>query len=133
MGGFTALYSASRQHFTVSLAEVIQLENSGERTLPSEESDVFRASGKPTEELFAEAQIIRSKFKTGGWIWGLFLGFVVSVKLIGLTVFRRQTEYTTNTGSCLSCARCFSYCPIEQVRLGNIAPEEALKLKQLNE
>ncbi len=123
----------SRQHFTVSLAEVIQLENSGERTVPSEESDVFRASGKPTEELFAEAQIIRSKFKTGGWILGLFLGFVVSVKLIGLTVFRRQTEYTTNTGNCLSCARCFSYCPIEQVRLGNMAPEEALKLKQSNE
>ena len=85
------------------------------------------------EELFAEAKIIRNRFKTGGWILGLFLGFVVCAKLIGLTIFRRQTEYTTNTGTCLSCARCFSYCPIEQVRLGNMAPEEALKLKQSND
>ncbi len=123
----------SRQHFTVSLAEIIQLENSGVRTVTSEESDVFRASGKPTEELFAEAQIIRGKFKTGGWILGLFLGFIVCVKLIGLTFFRHRTEYTTNTGSCLSCARCFSYCPIEQVRRGNLSPAEALKLKPSND
>ncbi|MFC1538508.1 4Fe-4S binding protein [Candidatus Latescibacterota bacterium] len=123
----------SRQHFTVFLAEEIQRENAGERIFTTEETDVFRASGKPTEELFAEAQIIRSKFKTGGWILGLFLGLVVCVKLIGLTIFRQQTEYTTNTGSCLSCARCFSYCPIEQVRLGNMTPEDALKLKQINE
>ncbi|MFC1490231.1 4Fe-4S binding protein [Candidatus Latescibacterota bacterium] len=120
----------SRQHFTVSLAETIQLENSGERAFTTEESDIFRASGKPMEELFDEAQIIRNKFRTGGWILGLFIGIVICVKLIGLTVFRRKTEYTTNTGNCQSCARCFSYCPIEQVRLGNMAPEDAMKLKQ---
>jgi NosR/NirI family transcriptional regulator, nitrous oxide reductase regulator len=120
----------SAQHSTVALADTIMLENSGARAFTTEESDIFRASGKPSEELFAEADILRDKFKTGAWVLGLFLGCIVCVKLIGLTMLKRHTEYTTNTGHCLSCARCFSYCPIEQVRLGNMAPEEAMKLKQ---
>ncbi|HDY86713.1 MAG TPA: 4Fe-4S binding protein, partial [bacterium] len=60
----------SRQHFTVSLAEEIQLENSGRRPETTDETNAFRASGKTAEELFAEAQIIQLKFKTGGWILG---------------------------------------------------------------
>ncbi|MCP4725001.1 MAG: 4Fe-4S binding protein [bacterium] len=119
----------SRQHFTVSLAEEIQLENSGLRTETTDETNAFRTSGKTTEELFAEAQEIQNKFKTGGWILGGFLGLIICLKLINLTVFKRQTEYNTDTGSCLSCARCFSYCPVEQVRLGKMDPEELIKLK----
>ena len=119
----------SGQHFTVFLAEEIQLENSGKRTETTDETNAFRASGKLAEELFAEAQVIQYKFKTGGWILGGFLGFIFCVKLISLTIFNRQVEYTTDTGTCFSCARCFSYCPIEQVRLGKMDPDEVLKLK----
>jgi len=120
----------SHQHFTVSLAEEIQLENSGKRTETTDETDAFRASGKLTEELFTEVKIIQGKFKIGGWILGGFLGFIFCLKSINLTIFKRQVEYTTDTGTCLSCARCFSYCPVEQVRLGNMDPDEIIKLKQ---
>ncbi len=120
----------SRQHFTVSLAEKIQLENSGRKTEITDETNAFRASGKLTEELFAEARIIQSKFKTGGWILGGFLGFIFCVKLISLTILKRHVEYTVDFGTCFSCARCFSYCPVEQVRLGNMDPNEVLKIKQ---
>jgi len=127
---FSRLYiPLSRQHFTVSLAEEIQLENSGKQTEPTDETNAFRASGKPTEELFREAQVIQGKFKTGGWILGGLLGFIICMKLIGLTIFRRQVEYTADSGTCFSCARCFSYCPIELVRIGKMDPEEVLKLK----
>lgn len=122
----------SRQHFTVSLAEEIQLENSGMRTETTDETKTFRASGKSVEELFAEARVIQGKFKTGGWILGGFLGLIFCIKLISLTILKRQVEYTTDTGTCFSCARCFSYCPVEQVRLGKMDPEEMLKLKQSN-
>ncbi|MFC1725572.1 4Fe-4S binding protein [candidate division KSB1 bacterium] len=119
----------SRLHFTVFLAEEIQLENSGGRTELTDETKAFRSSGKPAEELFAEAKVIQDKFKIGGWILGGFLGFVFCMKLINLTIFKRQLEYNTDSGTCFSCARCFSYCPVELVRLGKMDPDELLKLK----
>ncbi len=120
----------SHQHFTVSLAEEIQLENSGRRTETTDKTNAFRASGKTTEALFTEAQIIQQKFKTGGWILGGFLGLIFSVKLISLTILKRHIDYTADTGTCFSCARCFSYCPVEQARLDNKNLDEVLKIKQ---
>lgn len=118
----------SSQHFTVSLAEEILLENSGKRTEMTDATTAFRAAGKPTEELFEEARIIQDKFKVGGWIVGGFIGLIIWIKLINAFIRRKQPEYYIDTGMCLSCARCFSYCPYEQVRLGIITPEEADKL-----
>lgn len=118
----------SRQHFTVSLAEEIVLENSGRRTEMTDPTKTFRATGKPTEELFAEARAIQNEFKKGGWIVGGFIGFIICMKLIAISIRRRRPEYDIDKGTCLSCARCFSYCPYEQVRLGIITPEEAEKL-----
>jgi len=120
----------SNQHFTVSLAEKIQAGNSGGISETTEETDAFRSSGKTVDELFTEALIIRHKFRTGGWILGGFIGLIFCVKLIGLTILRRRTDYTIDTGNCFSCARCFSYCPVEQVRLGNMDPDEVLKIKK---
>ncbi len=115
----------SRQHATVSLAEEILLENSGQRTEMTDETKAFRTSGKPTEELFSEAKAIQKQFKTGGWILGGFIGFVICLKFIGLFSRKRQLKYDVDKGSCLSCGRCFSYCPYEQVRLGLLTQEQA--------
>jgi NosR/NirI family nitrous oxide reductase transcriptional regulator len=103
-------------HNTVSLAEEIRLENSNQRTETTVETRTFRASGKPSEELFREAQDIQRKFKTGGWLLGGFLGLIFCIKLINLAVRKKQPEYSTDTGTCFSCARCFASCPIEQER-----------------
>jgi NosR/NirI family transcriptional regulator, nitrous oxide reductase regulator len=119
----------SGQHHIVSLAAEIQLENSGQRIEQTDETKAFRGSGKPNAELFAEARAIQEKFKFGSWILGMFIGLIFGVKLINLTVFKRQTEYNTDRGTCFSCARCFTYCPVEQVRLGNMDPDEIIKLK----
>jgi polyferredoxin len=120
----------SRQHFTVSLAEEIILDRSGQMAEMTDPTLAFRASGKPTSELFAEAHDIQKNFKVGGWILGGFIGLVICLKLINLSIRRKQLEYDVDKGTCLSCARCFSYCPYEQVRLGIITPEEAEKLGQ---
>ena len=118
----------SRLHSTVSLAEEILLENSGQRTEMTDETKAFRASGKPTEELFTEASTIQHKFKVGGWILGGFIGLVLCLKLVSLFLRRKQLEYDVDKGMCLSCGRCFAYCPFEQVRLGIITPEEAKEM-----
>ncbi|MFH1943849.1 MAG: 4Fe-4S binding protein [bacterium] len=114
----------SRYHFTVRLVEDIQLENAGRRSETIEETRTFRASERPTEELVAEARTIQNNFKTGGWILGGFLGLILGFKIIQLTVQKKRIEYSIDRGNCVSCARCVSYCPYEQVRLGIITPEE---------
>ena len=118
----------SRLHPTVSLAEEVLLENSGKRTEMTDATKAFRASGKPSEMLFAEAKSIQVRFRKGGWIFGGFIGLVLCLKIIGLFIRRRQMEYDVDRGACLSCGRCFAYCPYEQVRLGLMTPEELKEL-----
>ena len=120
----------SHMHFTVSLAEAIQRENTVAGTEATDETDAFRASGTTTVELFHQAGVVRRKFVTGGWLLGGFLGVMFCVKLIRMTVLKRRNDYTADRGACLGCARCFSYCPIEKVRLGIMSPDEVDKLTQ---
>ena len=103
----------SRQHFTVSLAEEIRMENSGARAETTEITRTFRASGQPTTDLLAQADMIVSRFYTGSWLLGGFLGLVIALKLIGLSIRKKRIEYSADNGDCLSCGRCFSYCPFE--------------------
>jgi polyferredoxin len=124
--------SLSRQHFTVALAEQILLEEGGQSVELTEETKAYRASGKPREELFQEAAAVQRNFRLGGWILGAFIGLILGLKLLNLTVLRRQLEYDVDTGTCLSCGRCFMYCPFEHVRLGLITPEEAYALGEKN-
>ncbi len=123
----------SRQHVTISLAEELQRGNPDGASEASDAINAFRGSGKTAVELFAEARIIRNRFRTGGWILGAFLGFIGGVKLIGLSAFKRRSEYSADTGTCFSCARCFSYCPFERERLEKLksaAAEKALSFPQ---
>ncbi|MFC2154972.1 4Fe-4S binding protein [Acidobacteriota bacterium] len=114
----------SCQHKIVALAQEILLEDSGKRQETTERTQAFRSMGKSTDILFSEAAVIQRKFKIGGWILGGFLGFIVCLKLIGLSIRKKQVEYEIDTGTCLSCGRCFIYCPYEHVRLGLITPEQ---------
>ena len=107
----------SRMHETVRLAERIHAEETGRMTDTTDASAAFRATGREIEELYAEAEGIRSQFGTGGWIFGAFVGLVVGLKLIGLSVWRQRTDYEASRASCLACGRCFEHCPREHVRL----------------
>ena len=106
----------ARQHFTVALADEIELENSGKRIETTEITRTFRASGQPTKELFAQASLIRDRFLIGSWILGGFLGLVIALKLVNLSIRKKRLEYSADSGNCLSCGRCFSYCPFELER-----------------
>jgi polyferredoxin len=110
----------SKQHKTVALAEEILLEEKGLRVESTLETRTFRSLGKPNKVLYEEAREIQDGFKTGGWFLGGFLGLIFGIKLINLSVRKKHVEYTTNTGNCLSCARCFDYCPFEQERIQSL-------------
>ena len=107
----------SRMHEAVRLAERIHAEESGQVTDTTDASAAFRATGRAIEELYAEADGIRAKFDTGGWIFGAFVGLVAGLKLIALSVWRQRSDYEASRASCLACGRCYKHCPREHVRL----------------
>ena len=107
----------SRAHETVRLAEQIYLEETGKIEEITDASSAFRATGKEINELYEQASNIRARFELGGWILGGFIGLVIGLKLIGLSVWRQRTDYEADRASCLSCGRCFNYCPREHLRL----------------
>jgi ferredoxin len=107
----------SQAHETVRLAKQIHMEEAGETQETTDASTAFRATGQDVKELYKQASIIRSRFEIGGWFFGGFIGLVIGLKLIGLSVWRQRTEYEANRASCLACGRCYKYCPREHVRL----------------
>lgn len=76
----------------------------------------FQSSRQSQAELFEQANSIRDRFAVGTPLLGLFLGVVVSAKLLGRSVRRPHEDYTPDRALCFSCGRCFAYCPREQVR-----------------
>ena len=107
----------SRMHDTVRLAERVYLEEAGEVEGPTDASLAFRATGREIKELYKEASDIRARFKLGGSLLGGFVGLVIGLKLIGLSVWRQRKDYEADRASCLSCGRCIEYCPREHLRL----------------
>ncbi len=111
---------ASRLHPTVSLAD--QLVRNADTppklgALSPDDLALERARQAP-KDFLTDAAAIRRKFARGGWIFGAWVGLVIGVKLISLSVQRRRTDYEPDRGECFACARCFEYCPNELVRRG---------------
>ncbi|WP_372751385.1 4Fe-4S binding protein [Labilibaculum sp.] len=78
------------------------------------EIEGFRTSGQPVGEFYLEAAEIVEQFYYGGWILGAFIGLVIGLALSGLSTYRYREDYTPDKGECISCARCFKYCPVEK-------------------
>lgn len=113
LAGYLMHEPLSRMHPTVSLSERVaaeDLELLSEQTL---ESETFRTGGTTVEQLHAEAGALRSQFKLGGALFGAFLGLVVGLKLVGLSVVRKRTVFEPHRETCFSCGRCYPYCPVE--------------------
>lgn len=106
-------------HPTVSLAEQIRAENADPAVETTDAARAFRASGTPVKELYAGAETIRGRTRTGGIIAGAFLGLVTGLTLIDLSIQKKRTGYTADPASCLACGRCYAACPREHLRLKN--------------
>jgi NosR/NirI family transcriptional regulator, nitrous oxide reductase regulator len=111
--GYYAHDVVARLHPTVSLAERVADEDQGLFTEHTIESDAFRAGKQSVSELYFEAAQIRDRFKYASALFGAFMGLVFCGKLIRLTIVRKGVDYEADRGACLSCARCYTYCPVE--------------------
>ena len=112
--GYFAHTLLARMHPTVQLAERIAGEERGYYDDMTLESEAFRANLQTNAELYAEAHEVRDSFKWTSTLLGAFLGVVVAAKLISLSIVRKREDYETDKQACVSCARCFPYCPVEK-------------------
>lgn len=110
--GMAAHQFIARIHPTVRLAERVAAEEQGKFTERSVESDAFRAGNKTPADLYAQAEALRMRFKTASACFGAFMGLAFCGRMIRLSVIRRNKDYVADRGACLSCARCFAYCPV---------------------
>jgi len=109
----------AQTHPVVRQAERVYQEQAGEVQGTTDASDAFRNTGRPAGELYAEAVRLQSAFRQAGGWFGAWVGLVIGVKLIYLSVRRRRTDYQPDRAACVSCGRCFWYCPCEHVRQGS--------------
>ncbi|NIA14154.1 MAG: 4Fe-4S binding protein [Nitrospiraceae bacterium] len=103
----------ARLHPTIQLAERVAAEERGYFSDVTLESEAFRASRTTLAELYAAAHAVRADFKRKSPWLGAFLGLVVAWKLVALSIKRKRVDYEVDRVACVSCARCFPYCPVE--------------------
>jgi len=111
----------SRVDPTVRLADRVLLEETGKVEGTTDASDAFRNTGRPAADLYCEAQARTKMFGTAGAWFGAWVGLVIGVRLIYLSVRRRRSDYEPVRANCVACGRCFRSCPREMLRLGLIA------------
>lgn len=113
LAGYLFREPLARIHPTVQLSERIAAEDLGLFQEEILESETFRTSNTTVAQLHEEAIALRTKFAWGGALLGGFLGLVISLKLVGLSVVRKRTVYEPHRETCFSCGRCYPYCPVE--------------------
>lgn len=121
----------ARMHPTFRLAERVLAEQANEVEGRIDASQHWRdKTGGGSAEIAAlahEAMSLRTAFAEAGAWFGAWVGLVLGVKLIHLCVRRQRTDYRPDRTNCVSCGRCFWYCPSEQARLGLIETIEPLR------
>lgn len=73
-------------------------------------------SDQAVEILRDEALGIQRTFRIGGVLLGLWCGLAAAVRMAALGRVPRRKEYEIEQGLCVSCGRCFAYCPVERQR-----------------
>lgn len=95
----------------VRLYELVQIQEAHPDYEMLPEVEAFYAQGRTVEELQQSNDAVQADFRLYGTIVGALIGLVIGLKLINLSVRRTRKEYEIDHKNCVSCGKCFSYCP----------------------
>jgi polyferredoxin len=112
--------AAAQLHPSVSLAEryVRQLGNPVQYGLMTPEALSLQRAAADPQAILSAAADLRHRFDLAGVLFGGWIGLVIAIKLLALSIRPGRTDYEPDRGACFACARCFTACPNERVRLG---------------
>ena len=82
-----------------------------------------RAEHDP-EAVLKSATDLRHRFWIACVVFGGWIGLVIGVKLVSLSLRTARTDFEPDRGACFGCARCFRSCPQELVRIGQMPASE---------
>lgn len=119
IGGQLAV-PVSKLNPTVELAEryiADQKNPANHGVMTPEALSLERAAHNP-ETILKAATDLRQRFWIACVVFGGWVGLVIGVKLISLSLPTTRTDFEPDRGACLACARCFRSCPQELVRIG---------------
>lgn len=102
----------------VRLAERVRLEELAQVEGTTDASDAFRNTGRARAALYREGTEHLQRMRTTGLLLGGWIGLVLGVKLVHLSIRRRRSDFEPDRAGCISCGRCFWYCPDEHARQG---------------
>ena len=101
----------SSSHKDVKLYEMVMQQETNPQDLIPIELESFLSQGGEAEKLKQKVEIVKEDFKKYSTIAGAFIGLVLGLTLINLSVKRSRKEYEIDHDDCVACGRCFSYCP----------------------
>ena len=104
----------SRVNNDVQLYEMIETALKNPHETPPVEVQTFYMQGGEIEELGQRAVVMKIRFDNYSIILGAFLGLIIGITLIKLSTKRIRKHYEIDDANCVSCGRCFKYCPQNQ-------------------
>ncbi|MHB1456475.1 MAG: 4Fe-4S binding protein [Armatimonadota bacterium] len=115
----------ARANYDVKLASQLWHKEQKSPGVPTDQITAFQKTGKPNAIAYEKALSIQHEFKTGGMLLGGWIGLVIAIKMIMLSIRRRRADYEADAAGCVGCGRCYSSCPVEQSRFEDL---ESIKL-----
>jgi NosR/NirI family nitrous oxide reductase transcriptional regulator len=109
----------SRVHPDVYLAELMISRPELKEDKENLDIQAFLQSADTFEQLVGKADLIRARFRRGGWLLGGFIGLVLGVRLMNQVVLRSREDYEPRREDCFSCGRCIDYCPVDKKQAGS--------------
>jgi ferredoxin len=120
--GATVMYvlsdNFSKVNKEVQLYDMVIQNEIQPQEIQSLELQAFYGQERTVEELAEQVAGIKKEFHIYSGIIGAFIGLIIGLTLIGLSIKRTRKLYEINDANCVSCGRCFSYCPQNQLERG---------------
>ncbi|MDR0295130.1 MAG: 4Fe-4S binding protein [Prevotellaceae bacterium] len=105
----------SKVNKEVQLYDTVVQNEAQPQAVQSLELQAFYSRERTIEELAVQVAVIKKEFRIYSGIIGAFFSLVIALTLINLSVKRTRKLYEIDDANCVSCGKCFKYCPQNKI------------------